>query len=309
MLVRELAMDSRQANRDDGTKADAAGSSSAQTSSLPMLPMQFGSTRSVHRADHLLHTPDTFIRIALPGMQGAMAIVHIGPQAGAGFAQMTVGFEAGGSMEITEPLDAASIDVGRQRFLYVLDGALRLNVMNEKHELNAGSYAYVPHGVPYSLRAQSAAQVAVIEKRYIPAPSCTPAQVGAGGTSPQLLVGHESDVPSTPLLGDEDLQVRALLPDTMDFDFAVNTMTFAPGASLSMVEVHVMEHGLLMLAGGGIYRLGDHWYPVQAGDFIWMGPFCPQWFGALGKQPSKYLIYKDFHRHPLAGSSGTLRQP
>ena len=35
-----------------------------------------------------------------------------------------------------------------------------------------------------------------------------------------------------------------------------------------------------MLEGGGIYRLGDSWYPVTAGDFIWMAPWCPQWFGA-----------------------------
>ncbi len=66
-----------------------------------------------------------------------------------------------------------------------------------------------------------------------------------------------------------------------------------------MVEIHVMEHGLLMLEGGGIYRLGDHWYPTTAGDFIWMASFCPQWFGAIGKQPAKYLIYKDWNRHPL----------
>ena len=57
----------------------------------------------------------------------------------------------------------------------------------------------------------------------------------------------------------------------MSFDFAVNTMVYQPGAALSMVEMHVMEHGLLMLEGGGIYRLGDSWYPVTAGDFIWMG--------------------------------------
>ena len=75
-------------------------------------------------------------------------------------------------------------------------------------------------------------------------------------------------------------------------------MTFQPGAALAAMEVHVMEHGLLMLEGGGIYRLGSHWYPVQAGDFIWMGPYCPQWFGAIGKQPAKYLIYKDWDRHP-----------
>jgi (S)-ureidoglycine aminohydrolase len=30
-----------------------------------------------------------------------------------------------------------------------------------------------------------------------------------------------------------------------------------------------------------------------------MAPFCPQWFGALGKTPAKYLIYKDWNRHPL----------
>jgi (S)-ureidoglycine aminohydrolase len=100
---------------------------------------------------------------------------------------------------------------------------------------------------------------------------------------------------------DPALQVRHLLPDTLAFDFAVNAMTYQPGAALSMVEMHVMEHGLVMLEGGGIYRLGDAWYPVTAGDFIWMGPWCPQWFGAIGKVPAKYLIYKDWNRHPLAG--------
>jgi (S)-ureidoglycine aminohydrolase len=61
-----------------------------------------------------------------------------------------------------------------------------------------------------------------------------------------------------------------------------------------------MEHGCLMLEGGGIYRLSDHWYPTTAGDFIWMAPFCPQWFGCIGTRPAKYLIYKDFNRHALA---------
>src|SRR5438477_192593 len=130
-----------------------------------------GKTRSAHHADHLLQTPDTFVRAPLPGMRKATAIVHIAPAGGAKFTQY--------------PADPA-------------------------------------------------------------------------------------------------------------FDFAVNTMTFLPGATLPMVEIHVMEHGLLMLAGEGIYRLGEHWYPVAAGDFIWMGPYCPQWFGALSKTPAKYLLYKDW---------------
>ena len=63
-------------------------------------------------------------------------------------------------------------------------------------------------------------------------------------------------------MDDPWLEVRALVPDDAAFDFRVNTMTYQPGASLPAVESHVMEHGLLMLEGGGIYRLGDAWYPV-----------------------------------------------
>jgi len=117
---------------------------------------------------------------------------------------------------------------------------------------------------------------------------------------PQPIISNEDAIPSHSLNDDPSLQVKCLLPDEMKFDFAVNTMVYQPGAALSLVEMHVMEHGLLMLEGGGIYRLGDSRYPVTAGDFIWMGPWCPQWFGAIGKVPAKYLIYKDWNRHPLA---------
>jgi (S)-ureidoglycine aminohydrolase len=35
-----------------------------------------GHTRSARRADHLLLTPDTFVRAPLPGMKSCMAVVH-----------------------------------------------------------------------------------------------------------------------------------------------------------------------------------------------------------------------------------------
>ncbi len=117
-----------------------------------------------------------------------------------------------------------------------------------------------------------------------------------GVAPPAAIFGSEATVQPQPVLGDDDLQVRTLLPADLAFDFAINTLTYEPGATLPMVEIHVMEHGLLMLTGGGIYRLGDSWYAVTEGDFIWMAPYCPQWFGALGKQPAKYLIYKDWNR-------------
>jgi (S)-ureidoglycine aminohydrolase len=53
------------------------------------------------------------------------------------------------------------------------------------------------------------------------------------------------------------------------------------------------------LSGQGIYRLDGDWHPVRAGDVIWMAPYCPQWFAAMGKTPASYIYYKDINRDPL----------
>ena len=251
---------------------------------------QLGHTRSANRRDHLLLTPDTFIRTPLPGLTGGVAIVHVAPQAGAAFTQMTVELETGGTLT----------QGPTQRLIYVIDGKLTLDEASNKkpHKMSAGTYAYLPTEHPHTLTAKSKATVVVIDKPFLPLDP--DASVLEENAYPEFLIGNEKDLPATPLNGDEDLKVRALLPSSMAFDFACNTMEYAPGASLSQVEIHYMEHGLLMLEGGGIYRLGDSWYPTKAGDFIWMAPYCPQWFGAIGKKPAKYLIYKDFNRHTLA---------
>jgi (S)-ureidoglycine aminohydrolase len=231
----------------------------------------------------LLQTPDTFVRTTLPGMKACTAIVHVGPALGATFTQYTAEFEAGGELGNTV----------EQRFLYVLEGQINVELAGKNTELKSRDYAYFPEGAKHEVKAPRASRVAVIEKHFRPASSIEP---------PHVILSSEDTVPAHPLGDDPALQVKCLLPDVMNFDFAVNTMVYQPGAALSMVEIHVMEHGLLMLEGGGIYRLGDSWYPVTAGDFIWMGPWCPQWFGAIGKIPAKYLIYKDWNRHPLEGS-------
>src|SRR5262249_1833839 len=105
---------------------------------------------------------------------------------------------------------------------------------------------------------------------------------------------------ANPFMNDPDARLKILLPELPSFDMAVNIFTYNPGATLSMVEVHVMEHGLMMLQGQGVYRLNDRWYPVQAGDVIWMASYCPQWFVAMGKTPARYLYYKDIHRDPMS---------
>jgi (S)-ureidoglycine aminohydrolase len=239
-----------------------------------------GQTRSSHQRNHILLTLDTFVRTALPGMKKASAIVHIGPALGAAFTEYTAEFEPKGELGNTPA----------QRFVYILDGAVTLEAKGKRHDLSARGYAYLPQGFSHRIVAREKSRVAVIEKFYEPIDKFQPRR---------LIVSSEDAISSHALDGDSDLQVKCLLPDEPQFDFAVNTMVYQPGASLSMVEMHVMEHGLIMLEGSGIYRLGDSWYPVRAGDFIWMAPWCPQWFGAIGKVPAKYLIYKDWNRHPL----------
>jgi len=203
---------------------------------------------------------------------------------GAKFTEYSAECESGGELGATTA----------QRFLYVLDGQLNLEVDGRESELGIRCYAYLPEGLPHRVVATKPSRAAVIEKHYQSLASFEP---------PRAIISTEDTISSHALGDDPDLQVKCLLPDVMNFDFAVNSMVYQPGAALGMVEMHVMEHGLLMLEGGGIYRLGDSWYPVTAGDFIWMGPWCPQWFGAIGKVPAKYLIYKDWNRNPLASTA------
>ena len=236
---------------------------------------QLGHTRSARRPDHLLQTPETFVRAPLPGMRNATAVVHISRAGGAAFLQYTAEFEAHGEM-------GPATD---QRFVYVLEGQLRI----EGRTLSAGHFIYLPSGQDAAVSAVTAARAVVIEKPHQPL---------RGVNLPEVFSGDEQRISPIYLTDDEWLAVRALVPDDPAFDFRVNTMTYQPGAALPAVELHVMEHGLLMLDGGGIYRLSDCWYPVNAGDFIWMAPYCPQWFGALGNKPARYLIYKDWDRQP-----------
>lgn len=253
-----------------------------------------GFTRTCVRRDHALICPDSHVQAALPGWTGTKGIILISPEMGARFTQYFALMEPGAVSG--EPA------AGVQRFVYVLEGAVRLEADGATADLGPGHFAYLPAATPHRLIAVEgtvggstqpvlAARLVIFEKRYV-AP--------ADGHAPGILVGRERDSEATPFMGDEHARLKLLLPDRPEFDMAVNIFTFDPGAALPLVETHVMEHGLLMLRGQGIYRLGDCWYPVQAGDVIWMASYCPQWFAAINPGPSQYLYYKDVNRDPLA---------
>ena len=236
-----------------------------------------GETRSALRPAYLLHAPDSFVRTPLPGLKNGSAIVHASPALGAKFLMYTVELQGNGSLAATDD----------QRFVWVLSGEILGQIQGKRPVLGPGHYIFGGS----ALSALSPSVLIVLEKRYEPA-----ARIQA----PHAFVGHEEIATAVPLGGDPGVMVRSLLPAEIEagFDFAVNTMTYAPGAALAQVEVHVMEHGLIMLEGTGTYRLDGDFHDVEPGDAIWMGPYCPQWFRADPSAPAKYLIYKDWNRRP-----------
>lgn len=247
----------------------------------------FGSSRSRVCRDHALIAPDSFVSAPLPGWERAQGIMLIAPALGARFTQYLAIMEAGALAGPALP--------GVERVVYILEGDIQLRIgRHAEHRLHSGGFVFVPPDGELQLQAQTACRLNVFEKRYIPL---------SGQATPTPRFGQEQEVSGAPFLGDPDAVLQTLLPTDPSFDLAMNVFTYQPGATLPMVEVHVMEHGLLMLAGQGVYRLGDAWYPVQRGDVIWMAPYCPQWFVAMGKQPARYLYYKDVNRDPLEGRS------
>ena len=246
-------------------------------------------TRADRQPTHLLHTPDTFVRTPMPSLGlphggGGTAIVHASPALGAGFLMYTAELDPGATLPPTN----------HQRFIYLLTGIATIDFNATTHSLTPDTCAYTPAGTPSTFSATTAVSALVIEKSYEPLPRLF--------AIPFVLA--EAAAPATPLnrpdgSQDPNLIVRTLFPPGLAWDFAVNTMTYAPGAALSQVEIHYMEHGLLMLAGSGPYLLGEKTYQAQTGDVIWMAPYCPQWFQASPDAPAKYLIYKNFNRMPM----------
>ena len=243
-----------------------------------------GHTRSTLHAAHAVITPETFVRTALAEWPGSAIILHIAPVIGLGarFVQYSAELPAGAQTRAS--------DHGYQRFAFVLEGEVEVSVGGETHTLKQDDYVFCPAGLAHTLSAQTPSRLAVFEKPY---------EAAKETAAPEVVWGNERENPGYAFEGDEGLIARKLLPDDPRFDFMISTMSFAPGATLPYTEIHYMEHGLLMLEGEGIYKLQETYYPVRTGDVIWMGAHCPQWYGALGKQWSKYLLYKDMNRHPL----------
>jgi len=237
-------------------------------------------SRAVVERNYAILPPEGIPESVLPEWTATAARVLTAPAMGAEFVEYLLDLAAtGGSKQTLGPQIEA--------FFYVLEGRARLELGGKAHDLAPGGFAYLSPGSKFTLGATAGpARLLWLKKRYQP----------VAGHAPSDRIGNERDILGEPFMDIKALLLKHLLPDTADYDLAMNIFTFPPGYSLPMTETHIMEHGLYFLQGQGDYYLGDTWREVQAGDFIWMGPYCPQGFLATGSEPARYIYYKNVNR-------------
>ncbi|MCD2442917.1 (S)-ureidoglycine aminohydrolase [Agromyces sp. SYSU K20354] len=244
----------------------------------------------------------------LPGFTGTRSWILARPIAGFAttFAQLIVEIAPGGGAERPE------VEAGVEGVVFVTAGELTLTLGGgagagagaggERHVLAHGGYAYLAAGETWSVANEGGAPTSFhwIRKAYEPVDGIEP---------PASFVTRDQDVAPRPMPDTDGAwaTTRFVDPDDFAHDMHVNIVTFQPGGVIPFAETHVMEHGLFVLEGKGVYRLNGDWVEVEAGDFMWLRAFCPQACYAGGPGPFRYLLYKDVNRQVRltgAGKSG-----
>jgi (S)-ureidoglycine aminohydrolase len=183
-------------------------------------------------------------------------------------------------------------DKSAQGAFFVMDGMLTIAIDGVRHEIGRGGFAYVPPGTNFSVTNVSAEPVRFhwFRKAY---------DAVEGLALPDAVFTSEGEVKPTAMPGLEGRWETAQFidPEDLRYDMHVNIVTLAPGTLIPFMETHVMEHGLYVLQGRGVYRLNQDWVEVGPGDFMWLRAFCPQAGYGIGDEPFRYLLYKDVNRH------------
>jgi (S)-ureidoglycine aminohydrolase len=188
--------------------------------------------------------------------------------------------------------DRPETEAGAQAALFVAEGAARLTLGGAVHRLGPGGFAYVPPGIGWRIwnAADAPLRFHWVRKAWQPV---------AGIEPPDPFVARDQDIAPEPMPDTDGAwaTTRFMDPGDLRHDMAVTIVTLQPGAAIPFAETHVMEHGLYILQGKGVYRLNQDWVEVAAGDFLWLRAFCPQACYAGGPEPFRYLLYKDVNRH------------
>ncbi|MEM6711775.1 MAG: bifunctional allantoicase/(S)-ureidoglycine aminohydrolase [Pseudomonadota bacterium] len=230
------------------------------------------------------------------------------------FAHLIVEMEPGGGSSRPEP------DPLGEAVLFVVSGSVRLAVKDVARKaspgftadhrtgfspINAkveeGGYAFLPAGCDWSICNEGDAKATVhwIRKAY---------EAVEGIDTPLPFITSDEETPIS-WMPDTDQRwgtTRFVDPDDLAHDMHVTIVTFEPGGTIPFEETHVMEHGLYVLEGKGVYKLNRDWVEVEAGDYMWLRAFCPQACYAGGPGRFRYLLYKDVNRLPRLGRPGSF---
>ena len=216
----------------------------------------------------------------LPGLNSALTQVLATPQHGAKFVEHELLVEPNGGT-------SAPTEEELEQFFFVLEGETLFELDGKHHRMTQGSFCWLPPHSVYQFNNKSDTLIRLIwiRRRY---------QEVKGIAVSAAIFAHESDVTAYPT--DTYMEQHLTPYEQLNFDMGINLQTFDPGGYFSFVEAHVMEHGLYMLAGRGLYWLNHDLIEVQKDDFIYMAPYCPQFFYSMGWEKSAYLLYKDVNR-------------
>lgn len=244
-----------------------------------------GHNRGIVKSNYAFIPPEGVLISRLPHCANTVVRVLSAPTLGSQFAQYVL--EIGPEGGILEPFREAGI----QHFYYCLSGEAEIALdQGGSQIMTPGGYAYLPPDTSFTLKNKGSgtARVLALRKRYEPF---------AGLAVPEPILSHRDLVPVTNHTGFEGRGFQFLLPyGDLRFDFEMNLMWFDTGTYFPAVETHVMEHGLFMLEGQGLYFLAGDWHEIWADDFIWMGGYCPQQYYPTGPGKSCYLLYKNVNR-------------
>ncbi len=203
------------------------------------------------------------------------------------FVEQIVELAPGGGSDRPEP------DARAEAVIFVTGGEVEITLEGMEHMLRAGSYVFISPRAKWSIwnRGKAPASFVWLRKRYQPVD---------GIEAPKSFVTREQDIPIEPMAQSNGTwgTQRFVSSNDLAHDMHVNIVTFEPGGVIAFAETHVMEHGLYVIEGKGVYRLNTDWVEVEAGDFMWLRAFCPQACYAGGPGRFRYLLYKDVNRHP-----------
>jgi (S)-ureidoglycine aminohydrolase len=209
------------------------------------------------------------------------------------FSQYIMEVEPGGGSSRPEP------DAGAEGVLFVMEGEVTVKLGRKSQRLQPGGYAYLPPSSGWTLKnaGKAPARFHWIRKLY---------ERVDGLDVPEPLFRNEQDIVPQAMPGSAGrwATTRFVDPEDLRHDMHVNIVTFEPGGLIPFAETHVMEHGLYVLEGKGVYRLNQDWVEVEAGDYMWLRAFCPQACYAGGPGRFRYLLYKDVNRHARLGGFG-----